>query len=54
LTQDALAEAAGVSPATIVRLEQPGALAELRTIATLAQALGVPPAELMRPDDRPR
>jgi transcriptional regulator with XRE-family HTH domain len=47
LTQQQLAEAAGVSPHTIVRLEREGARAELRTIARLATALGVTAAELM-------
>ena len=50
LTQEALAELAGVSAQTIVRLEHEGAHAELRTIARLAEALGVAPADLMRPE----
>ena len=48
LTQEELARAAGVSAATIVRLEHEGAHAELRTIQKLARALDVPPAALMR------
>jgi transcriptional regulator with XRE-family HTH domain len=53
LTQQALAEAAGMSPATIVRLEHPDERAELRTIATLAQVLQVSPAVLMGEEELP-
>ena len=48
LTQEQLAALAGVSAQTVLRLEREGARAELRTIARLAEALGVPPAELLR------
>ena len=63
LTQQGLADAAGVSRTTIIDLECGARNAHLRTIARLATALGVPPKELLatatpvrrtRPDRLPR
>jgi transcriptional regulator with XRE-family HTH domain len=46
-TQRELAEAAAVSPTTIVRLEALQVEAQFRTIRKLAEALGVEPEELV-------
>jgi DNA-binding XRE family transcriptional regulator len=63
LTQQGLADLAGVGRTTIIDLESGMRNAHLRTIARLAAALGVPPKELLatatpvrrtRPDRPPR
>ena len=47
LTQEELAERAGVSPATIVRVERNQAEPHISTMRKLAQALNVDPTELL-------
>jgi transcriptional regulator with XRE-family HTH domain len=47
LTQEELAEKAGVSAATIVNAERNNQEPHFRTIRKLAQALGVEPTELV-------
>ena len=47
LTQEELAERAGVSPATIVRIERNQAEPHISTMRKLAQALSVDPTELL-------
>ena len=47
LTQEELAERAGVSPATIVRVERNQAEPHISTMRKLAQALSVDPTELL-------
>ena len=47
LTQEELAERAGVSPATIVRIERNQAEPHISTMRKLAQALNVDPTELL-------
>lgn len=49
LSQRELAEKAGVSPATIVRIEA-GKDVHPKTVRKLAEALGVRPRELLEPD----
>lgn len=46
LTQEQLAELAGIERSTIARIEGGGA-ARLSTIKVLSEALGVPPAALL-------
>ena len=53
LTQAELAERAGVRRSTIARLEG-GREARMHTLSRLAKALGVEPAELLRPPPEPR
>ena len=48
LTQEELAEKAGVSPSTIVNIEREQTVPHFRTIRKLAAALGVEPEELVR------
>jgi transcriptional regulator with XRE-family HTH domain len=52
LTQEELAEKAGVSRGTIINLEQ-GNDARPPTVRKLAEALGVKPKELMESDAAP-
>jgi transcriptional regulator with XRE-family HTH domain len=52
LSQRDLAAAAGVTPATIARLESGEVDARHVTVRKLARALGVEPADLMEPLDR--
>ena len=47
LTQEELADKAGVSPATIVRVERNQAEPHISTMRKLAQALNVDPTELL-------
>jgi transcriptional regulator with XRE-family HTH domain len=47
LTQEELAERAGVSPATIVRIERNQAEPHISTMRKLAKALDVDPPELL-------
>ena len=47
LTQEELADRAGVSPATIVRVERNQAEPHISTMRKLAQALNVDPTELL-------
>ena len=47
LTQEELAERAGVSPATIVRIERNQAEPHISTMRKLAKALDVDPTELL-------
>lgn len=47
LTQEELAERAGVSAATIVNVERNNQEPHFRTIRKVAKALGVDPAELL-------
>lgn len=47
LTQEELAERAGVSAATIVNIERNNQEPHFRTIRKVAKALGVDPAELL-------
>jgi transcriptional regulator with XRE-family HTH domain len=47
MTQDMLAEKAGVSRATVIRLEAGEIAARISTIRKLAEALGVRPEELV-------
>jgi transcriptional regulator with XRE-family HTH domain len=47
LTQEELAERAGVSPATIVRVERNQAEPHISTMRKLAEALDVDPTELL-------
>ncbi len=49
LTQGELAVSAGVTRATVQRIEQ-GVTARMSTVRKLAQALGVKPVELMEPE----
>ncbi len=51
LTQEELAERAGVSPATIVRVERNQAEPHISTMRKLARALDVDPTELLGEDD---
>jgi transcriptional regulator with XRE-family HTH domain len=46
-TQRELADAAGISPTTVVRLEAMQVEAQFRTVRKLATALGVEPEELL-------
>lgn len=48
LKQEALAEALGIQPSAISRLERGAVSPSLRTVSKIAQALGVPPSELIR------
>lgn len=50
LSQRALALRAGVSQQTIVRLEAGNGTPAWKTINALADALGVPPSELIAPE----
>jgi DNA-binding XRE family transcriptional regulator len=50
LTQAELADRAGVTVGTVIRLEQ-GGPANLATVRRLAEALNVDPTELTRPED---
>ena len=47
LTQDELAERAGVSQSTIANIERDNAEPQFRTIRKLAKALNVDPTELL-------
>ncbi len=47
LTQEELAERAGVSPATIVRVERNQAEPHISTMRKLAKALEIDPTELL-------
>ena len=47
LTQEELAERAGVSPATIVRIERNQAEPHISTMRKLAKALDIDPTELL-------
>jgi transcriptional regulator with XRE-family HTH domain len=47
LTQEELAEKAGVSPSTIVNIERDQTVPHFRTIRKLAQALDVDPTSLL-------
>jgi len=47
LTQEELAEKAGVSPSTIVNIEREQTVPHFRTIRKLAQALDVDPTSLL-------
>ena len=47
LTQDELAEKAGVSQSTIANIERNNAEPQFRTISKLAKALDVDPTELL-------
>jgi transcriptional regulator with XRE-family HTH domain len=49
LTQQELAERSGVGVTTIVRIERDQVEPQGRTIRKLAEALGVDPAELLKP-----
>jgi transcriptional regulator with XRE-family HTH domain len=51
LTQQELAERAGVGYPTISRIENDHAEPHFRTIRKLAQALGIDPAELVKGDE---
>lgn len=48
-TQEALAARSGVARNTVARIENDAKPAEFSTIQKLAEALGVTPADLMRP-----
>lgn len=49
LSHRELAKIAGVSPTTVLNLEtNPETMAQRRTVRKLAEALGVPPAELLK------
>lgn len=50
LTQVELAQRAGVTPATVVRVERNQAEPHMSTLRKLAEALGVDPAELVKGD----
>ncbi|MDP9474499.1 MAG: helix-turn-helix domain-containing protein [Actinomycetota bacterium] len=47
LTQDELAQKAGVSQSTVANIERNNAEPQFRTIRKLAKALGVDPTELV-------
>jgi transcriptional regulator with XRE-family HTH domain len=47
LTQEELAERAGISPATVVNVERNNQEPHFRTIRKLAEALDVDPTELL-------
>jgi transcriptional regulator with XRE-family HTH domain len=47
LTQEELAEKAGVSPSTVVNIERDQTVPHFRTIRKLAKALDVDPTELV-------
>jgi len=47
LTQEELAERAGVSPSTVVNIERNNAEPQFRTIRKLARALDVDPTSLL-------
>lgn len=49
LTQEELAEKAGVSPSTIVTIERDQTMPHFRTIRKLAHALDVDPTSLLGP-----
>ncbi len=49
LTQEELAEKAGVSPSTIVNIERDQTMPHFRTIRKLAHALDVDPTSLFGP-----
>ena len=49
LTQEELAEKAGVSPSTIVKIERDQTMPHFRTIRKLAHALDVDPTSLFDP-----
>jgi transcriptional regulator with XRE-family HTH domain len=49
LTQEELAEKAGVSPSTIVNIERDQTMPHFRTIRKLANALDVDPTSLFDP-----
>jgi transcriptional regulator with XRE-family HTH domain len=49
LTQEELAEKAGVSPSTIVNIERDQTMPQFRTIRKLALALDVDPTSLFGP-----
>jgi transcriptional regulator with XRE-family HTH domain len=49
LTQEELAEKAGVSPSTVVNIERDNREPHFRTIRKLAKALDVNPTELLEP-----
>ncbi len=51
LTQEELAEKAGIHPLTVVGIEGNRQEPHFRTIRRLAQALGVEPQELTRKED---
>ena len=48
LTQDELADRAGVSQSTIANIERDNAEPQFRTIRKLAKALDIDPTELLR------
>lgn len=48
LKQEALAEALGIQASAVSRLERGAVSPSLRTVSKIAQALGVPPSELIR------
>jgi transcriptional regulator with XRE-family HTH domain len=48
LTQAELAQKAGLTPATVVRIERNQAEPHMSTIRKLAESLGVDPAELVK------
>jgi transcriptional regulator with XRE-family HTH domain len=51
LTQVELAEKAGITPATVVRIERNQAEPHMSTLRKLAGALGVAPSELVKGGD---
>ena len=51
MTQEQLAERSGVGIATIVRIERNQVEPRGSTVRKLAEALGVPPYELVKPED---
>ena len=51
LTQEELAEKAGVSPSTVVNIERDNREPHVRTIRKLAGALSVGPEELVKTED---
>jgi len=53
LTQAELAERAGVQRATVNRIETGATAARFATVRRLAEALGVPAADLLSPTDAP-
>ncbi len=53
LTQAELAERAGVQRATVNRIETGATAARFATVRRLAEALGVPAADLLAPSDAP-
>lgn len=54
LSMAELAEMAGISKNTLFRIETGGYSAIPRTVRKLAEALGVPPGELVTPDELKR